>query len=64
MKIPGHTVPVTSFAKLPVLWLTIWRESNCHVITLVNHDWLIFLKQRCNLDQSLVYPVVLDTVVL
>ena len=33
------------------------------MITLVNYDWLIFLKQRCNLGQSLVYPVVLDTMV-
>ena len=41
----------------------LWHESNCHVITLVNRDWLIFLKKRCNLGQSHVYPVVLDTVV-
>ena len=33
------------------------------MITLVNHDWLIFLKQRCNLGQSLVYPFVLDSIV-
>ena len=31
------------------------------MITLLNHDWLILLKQRCNLGGHLVYPVVLDT---
>ena len=46
----------------PELWLIFWPESNCNVI-LVNHDSLILLKQRCNLGQHLVYPVVLDTIV-
>ena len=42
-KIPGHTVPVVSFAKLPVLWLIFWHETSRHVIILVYHDWFILL---------------------
>ena len=56
-------MPILSFAKLPVLWLIFWRKINRHVITLVNHDWWILLKQRCNLGWHLAYPVVLDTIV-
>ena len=32
------------------------------MIILPNHDWLILLKQCCNLGWHVVYPVVVDTI--
>ena len=41
------------FCKAPCGVANSWGERNRHVITLVNHDWLILLKQDCNLVGTL-----------